>query len=223
MEPVNLNDLYNKIVPAFTEEALAAFPEGERNNYRNLKIMPMALLVKADWNYKEEDEEMSVKLRNNLKRNGQIENIHVRWLETGFVEVVNGNHRYDQMAALGRETVLVYDHGKCTKEEAVRKCIETNETFFKTDEIKLAGLLKNLVDTTGMQDLIETLPYNEEELTNYSKLVDFEWNQYGRKTNDLTPTPAETKKLTIEYPTGQVGIVEEIGKLLHKFPGAKLV
>ena len=55
--------------------------------------IPTDKLVKADWNYKTEDQEKQEKLKENIKRNGQIENIIIRELETGFFEVVNGNHR----------------------------------------------------------------------------------------------------------------------------------
>ena len=52
-------------------------------------------LVKADWNYKQENEIQTENLINNFKRNGQIENIIIRELDSGFFEVVNGNHRED--------------------------------------------------------------------------------------------------------------------------------
>jgi ParB-like chromosome segregation protein Spo0J len=38
-------------------------------------------LVKADWNYKVDNEALAEKLANNIKRNGQIENIIVRELD----------------------------------------------------------------------------------------------------------------------------------------------
>ena len=57
-------------------------------------------LIKADWNYKEENTTLTKKLTENIKRNGQIESIMIRELDTGFYEVVNGNHRIDVMRAL---------------------------------------------------------------------------------------------------------------------------
>ena len=45
-------------------------------------------LIKADWNYKTEDTAKQEKLKENIKRNGQIENIIIRELDTGFFEVV---------------------------------------------------------------------------------------------------------------------------------------
>lgn len=42
--------------------------------------LPINKLLKADWNYKVDNEALLEKLKNNLKRNGQIENIIVRLL-----------------------------------------------------------------------------------------------------------------------------------------------
>ena len=139
----------------------------------------MDLLVKADWNYKEEDVIMSNKLRENLKRNGQIETIHLRKLETGYYEVVNGNHRYDEMVILGRKTIIAYDHGVISKEEAIRRCLETNETKFESNQIKLAGLIKELSQQFDLTDLVQSMPFSEEEINNYAAMTDFNWEQYG--------------------------------------------
>ncbi len=174
-----LEYLQNQIVPAFSEEILMQFSESERNNYKNYKIFPMDLLVKADWNYKEEDVIMSNKLRENLKRNGQIETIHLRKLETGYYEVVNGNHRYDEMVILGRKTIIAYDNGVISKEEAIRRCLETNETKFESNQIKLAGLIKELSQQFDLTDLVQSMPFSEEEINNYAAMTDFNWEQYG--------------------------------------------
>ena len=48
-------------------------------------------LIKAEWNYKKENEELSKKLLANFKEYGQVENIQVRKLGDKY-EVVNGNH-----------------------------------------------------------------------------------------------------------------------------------
>lgn len=135
----------------------------EKKNYSNYKLIPIELLVPADWNYKTNDEFKSEQLRNNIKRNGQIENVHVRDLDTGYFEVVNGNHRLPELKAVGRKFVLCYDHGKITLKEAKRIAIETNETRFDTDQDKLKEILKELNDQFGEDDLKMTLPYVENE------------------------------------------------------------
>ena len=169
---MELEKLYSQILPAFSEEALAALPENERGDYKNYKIFPVELLVKAQWNYKEDNDFLSEKLRENLKRNGQTETIHVRRLSTGYYEVINGNHRFDEAVALGRKTLIAFDHGAITREEAIRHTIETNETKFAAHRQKLAELMGSLKQTFGLEDLVETLPYHEEEINNLAAMVE---------------------------------------------------
>lgn len=66
-------------------------------------------LVKAVWNYKEEDEKQTQKLIENFKRNGQVENIQIRELDNGSYEVVNGNHRLDVMNELKMKKCHVFN------------------------------------------------------------------------------------------------------------------
>ena len=148
--------------------------EKKRNKLESLeelgyKLMPISKLVKADWNYKEEEEKQSEKLLNNFKRNGQLENILVRLLDTGYYEVVNGNHRLDVMNNLGYDNVVVMDLGEITQQEAIRKAIETNETKFKSDTLKLAELLGELTEEFGADEIVNSLPYNEDELKNFAE------------------------------------------------------
>lgn len=166
--------LTKQILPAFSVEVLSALPDNERGDYANYKIFPVELLVKADWNYKEENEFLSDKLRENMKRNGQTETIHVRLLRTGFYEVINGNHRFEEALKLGRKTLIAYDHGKISREQAIRHTIETNETKFEAHRIRLSELMKELKTEFGLSDLVETLPYHEEEINNLAAMVDLQ-------------------------------------------------
>ena len=153
--------------------------------------IPTDKLVKADWNYKTEDPEKQEKLKENIKRNGQIENIIIRELETGFYEVVNGNHRLSVLKALNIEKAYSYNLGKISQAQAIRIAIETNETKFDTDSIALAERVKELTEEFDLKDLINTLPYSETEIDNFSKLTDFDWEQY--ETEDLSDTFSDTE------------------------------
>ena len=143
-------------------------------------ILPLDKLVKADWNYKQDDIEKTAKLEANLKRNGQIENLIVRELDTGFYEIINGNHRYDVLKNLGIKFAVVNNKGKISKQDAIRLAIETNETKFVTDTISLAELIKELSITFDVKTLAETMPYTEEQLEEMIKLTDFDWNQFNQ-------------------------------------------
>lgn len=125
---------------------------------KNYCEIPIEKLVKADWNYKVDDDKKLETLINNLKRNGQIENIVVRELPTGFYEVVNGNHRYDALIILKATQVVAYNCGAIPLSAAKRIAIETNETRFDHDRTKLAELVEELKSEFDMEDLVQTMP-----------------------------------------------------------------
>jgi len=121
-------------------------------------------MVKAKWNYKHQDEFLKRKLINNIKKNGQIENIIVRELDDGMYEVVNGNHRLDVLNEIDEKDVFVYNLGKIQDTLAYRIAIETNETKFDSDLKKLSAVVDDIVKSFDKSDLIETLPYTEDQL-----------------------------------------------------------
>lgn len=148
------------------------------------KMIKADQLVKADWNYKENNEELTAKLVENIKRNGQIENILVRELDTGFYEVVNGNHRVDALKHIEAPHVMCYDLGKITSEQAYRIAIETNETRFATDNVKLSGLIAELAKNTAIEDLLVTMPYNAKEMDNFIGMASFDWDKYENSADN---------------------------------------
>jgi len=121
-------------------------------------------LTPANWNYKQDYSKLLEKLKNNIKRNGQIENIIVRELETGFFEVVNGNHRLEAFKQLGFNLIKCYNIGKVSLQQAQRIAIETNETKFQSNQDQLNAILKEIIGEDSIDDLIQTLPFEEDFL-----------------------------------------------------------
>lgn len=139
---------------------------------RGYQNVSLDKLVKADWNYKVEDEVKTKKLTANIKRNGQIENILIRELDTGYLEVVNGNHRYDALSALKFEKAFVYNLGKISLSHAMRIAVETNETRFESDQTRFAETIKEILGDFTMPDLEATMPFSEDELKDFAGLLD---------------------------------------------------
>lgn len=139
-------------------------------------LVPIDKLVAAEWNYKKESESMTSKLVENMRRNGQVENVLVRELDNGTYEVVNGNHRVAAMRQIGASNVIAYNLGKISDEEAYRISIETNETSFDVNYVQLSKLIKSLGGTWDMEELLKTLPYDQSQIDNFLKMNDFDWN-----------------------------------------------
>lgn len=139
--------------------------ENEKNIFKNYKFIPIDSLIEANWNYKENDNFLQEQLKNNIKRSGQIATCNVRELNTGYYEVVDGNHRLRAFKELGMKYVACYDHGKISQAEAIRIALEKNETRFKSDEIKMNNLLKELSEQFEFDELKSTMPFSEEDLS----------------------------------------------------------
>lgn len=147
-------------------------------NYRDIDIIS---LVPADWNYKEEDLATQRSLVENIRQNGQIENVIVRKVGPAQWEVINGNHRLKAFQTLEYETVLCYDMGEITLEHAKRIAIETNETRFESDRMKLAKTIAELSAKFGTKELSVTLPYSEQEIDNTRQILNFDWTDKSKR------------------------------------------
>jgi len=144
--------------------------------------LPIKKMVPADWNYKEDDEEKAETLRNNIKRIGQVENILTRELSTGFLEVINGNHRLPIFKELKIKKPVCFNFGKISQAAAQRIAVETNETKFDSNQTALSKTIKEILEdeeeAIELSDLAETMPYSMTQLESMKQLSDFNWDQY---------------------------------------------
>lgn len=148
-------------------------------------------LVPCNWNYKEEDDVLAEKLKNNIKLNGQIENIIVYLLPTGFYAICNGNHRYSVLKELGITKVMTFNLGSISEVKAKRIAIETNETRFKTNQDKLAELINELKIDFELPELETTLPFTTFEWEGFNipniEIEQDEDTDYSVKNKEVNP------------------------------------
>lgn len=165
--------------------------------------IPISSLIKAKWNYKEDNDAKLQKLIAGIKRNGQIENIIVREVARGKFEVINGNHRYDAMVKLKRATAICFNLGKVTLPFAQRLAVETNETRFESNGRTLAKLIKDIAEEYTAIDLATTFPYDQEEIEDFVRLVDFDWSeaQKGNESNNKGDEGLHTLKFRVSEST----------------------
>lgn len=151
--------------------------------------IPVKKLVKAPWNYKQDDETKAIKLAAMLRKRGVIENLVVRPApeKRGKWEVVNGNHRLDALEMNGHTgNVMCFAYDKLPDVVAYAVAVELNETSFDADNIKLGSLLKSIVGVYGVEEALKTLPYDQKTLTRLSELADFDWEEFGERFEGTT-------------------------------------
>jgi len=159
------------------------------------KEIELNKIIKAEWNYKEDNEELRSKLKSNIIRNGFIESVIVRELEEDSYEMVNGNHRLDVLNELNYDKVMCYNLGNITENQAKRIAIETNETRFKSDKNKLVDIISELQKEFDTDELLETMPYSSEQLNNLDSLIDgFSIDQYSNDANQIEDNEASREQ-----------------------------
>lgn len=175
-------------------------------------------LFEATWNYKDSDDDLMEKLIKNIHKNDQIENLIVREIGKRY-EVVNGNHRLKAMRHLGFTTAMCYNLGEISDHEAKMIALETNETKFHANGIALAELLKELTSIYDIDEMAETLPYTDGEIENYIDLLDHDYGNLGEE--ELGPVAKQyDMTVTIGFAFNDESIVEEIQKVVDKYPSA---
>jgi len=211
-----LDKLHKQIIHAFDVEKLkkSGIPDNEIKDFERYKLIPIELLVNAAWNYKQNDEVLDKKLGENIKRQGQTENINVRLLDTGYYEVGNGNHRNNVFSKNGRQFVLCCDHEGISDAEFKRRVIEQNESRYAVDNLRIAELISEISNEFDMSDLALTLPFTQNELENFNKVADFDWD-------DIDPNDVQdVKELESDDVDGvaiKINVTEDVAELWDKF------
>lgn len=129
---------------------------------------------------KVKEEQVISQLKKSLQSQGQILPILVRETENGL-EIINGYHRFMAMKELGVQEVEVKNLGKLTREEAIKRAINTEEIKNPVDQVELASLLKELTLLEDIGTLSLELPYTPEDLQMKLDMLEFDFSQYEKE------------------------------------------
>lgn len=183
--------------------------ESDNEMFRKFIILPVSKLIKAEWNYKVDDEQIQEKLDNSITKHGQIQNCQVREIDNGLFEVIDGNHRLNSFRNLGKTHVMCFNHGKISEEEAKIIAINSNEIKFDYDPAKLSALLTELQLSMPEVDIRSTLPFNEEEWTEiFNPITDRISN--ADENHDLEEDNFEAVPPIVPY--SKTGDIYDLGK-----------
>lgn len=145
-------------------------------------------LLKADWNYKTNGTPDEIeKLAESIREDKSAGVMAVREITINAkikFEVIDGNHRLDAIALVGWEKVPCENFGKISKAKAITIARRRNHQWFKDDTLKYAELFKNdvLAEFT-LDDLDRFMPDSRQDMENFSKLLEFDWNSFSDNGN----------------------------------------
>lgn len=157
--------------------------------------IPLSKLVKAPWNYKHDDADLMAKLVENIRQNGELQNIVVRELGDGTYEIVNGNHRFDAYKTLGMTDAACKNVGKVSDARARRIALELNQTSFPHDAVKMSSLVGEIAVEVPVLDLEKTMPYSGQEIQNMIDSLKFDWTENKKPSSGKAPD-MHTVKMT---------------------------
>jgi len=166
-------------------------------------------LKKAPWNYKTENEEISLSFINQVKKNGLVVTMLVRELTKGKYEIIDGNHRKDVVDQLGIKSVHAFNLGKITQKKAEQIAIEINETKFEADLFKMAEIF--LSSKLTNEQLAETMPFSAQEINDFKEILTFDWDNMDLTKEELDQEVElpENETITLSYPSEKAEIFEE--------------
>ena len=151
--------------------------------------LPVAQLVKADWNYKTDaSPEQIEKLAASIRWDESAGVLAVRELGKNKYEVIDGNHRLEAVRVLKWETVPCENFGEISLARAVVVARRRNYQWFEDNILSLSKLMTDIVfPEIPIADLVTFMPDTAESLEALGKLTSdpFVWNTDG--VPDLPP------------------------------------
>jgi len=144
------------------------------------------------WNPKENIEESSEnkaryeEIRNEIKKKGLFEAITVRELNNEY-EILDGFHRWTACKELGFKEIRINNLGKIDDKLARAITLIKEQKRVPLSELKTAEVVgwfsEQGIDEDETKDL---LGYSDETFDEYSKLFEFDWDEY--KESEIEPS-----------------------------------
>lgn len=182
-------------------------------------LISKSLLDPNPWNPNKTKPRQQKAIAESLATYSQIIDIIVRPNGDRY-QIIDGEHRYDELTDEVYVTVL---HG-LSNADAKKLTIIMNETRGEADKIELTQLLADLSNELSGEELLNALPYEQNELDELVKLAEVDWDSFNSSDSEDNPDfkgngdPTETEfiKLFIVIPKDAFSVVEQAKELISQ-------
>lgn len=185
-------------------------------------LISKSLLDPNPWNPNKTKPRQQKAIAESLQTYSQILDIIVRPdpKNVDRYQIIDGEHRYDELEDEVYVTVL---HG-LSDADAKKLTIILNETRGEADKIELAQLLADLSNELRGDELLNALPYEQNELDELVKLAEVDWDNFNNSEEDQQPdfkcdgdpTEDEFTKLYIVIPKEALLVADQAYELISQ-------
>ena len=146
------------------------------------------VLRSAPWNYKTDGgEELRERFRRSLEQG--VTPLHVAKVEgEDAYEVCDGNHRLEELRAIGAKRILCFTHGELPLAERKALAVRYNAQWFHAETVPLAECLRDI--TEAIPGIEDTLSYDEVDLSRMIAALNIDL-----ASNDAAPLDDEEEEL----------------------------
>jgi hypothetical protein len=186
---------------------------------KKLKFADKIELINIDevypnrWNPNVLDEFYSGRLQKSITKHGFIDPITVRVRSEGGYEVIDGEQRLKQMQDMKETQIAVINLGELSDAKAQELTLQLRNRG-EEDSIRLAGLITELSESIGIDELKADLPFPETDIDNLLALLDHDWDQYD-STDEEESENDKWVDMKFRIPVDVVDIIEsELDRLM---------
>lgn len=138
------------------------------------KIRPNA------WNPNFQDEATFRRELASISRFGFVDPIVVR-KDGAMYEIIDGEHRWKAAVELGFTELPVYDVSPISEHEAKQLTVVLNELRGQPQQKKLGELLRDLLSSSTLDELVEVMPYSKDDFGKIAQLPGYDWEGFKEK------------------------------------------
>lgn len=153
-----------------------------------VKLININDVVGDEHNIKLIDDTIKQKIITYIKEFGQMQLIVVRSDMFNKYKIIKGHTIFDACKSAGLEMINVMDLGDVSDESAVFHYIRLSTLKQDIDTLELAYLMKPLLESMQINELVKMLPFSLEQLQMFTEIFNFNWNQYNDKVNENQKT-----------------------------------